>query len=71
MDQYGKRQYGKNFKEMSLSFRFELFDLTLDKVTWKARAVLEVTREGTSSGKEFASSIISRLRSDGVLKGCR
>lgn len=59
------------FGHLTLTFRLELLDLERAKATWKAVANLDVHQQGTRSGEELADSIVARLRTDGVLKGCR
>jgi hypothetical protein len=54
-----------------LTYELRLFDLESEKVTWRARASVGLTSYGVSSGKDFATGIVSQLRTDGVLRGCR
>jgi hypothetical protein len=52
----------------------KLLDVASNQVTWEARSQLQVStsswKDGTVDGMDFASSIVARLRDDGVLRGC-
>jgi hypothetical protein len=53
------------------AFKLELFDQRARKVTW--RGIVDVKTDATpevSDGEAFADTVLSRLRSDGVV-ACR
>lgn len=67
-----KRMYGVEVSRRvgELDYEIRLFDLQSEKETWQAQASVRLNSYGVSSGQEFASSAVTRLRIDGVLKGC-
>ena len=69
----GGRLHGKD--ENQLRFALKLVDLASQQVTWLANAEFDVEIGGRSTdevkfGERLGTSIVSRLRDDGVLPGC-
>lgn len=69
----GSRVHGND--ESPLRFAFKLVDLESQQVTWAASAEFDVEAGGhatdeVKSGERLGTSIVSRLRDDGVLPGC-
>jgi hypothetical protein len=61
--------------ESQLRFALKLVDLASQQVTWRANAEFDVELGGhftdeVKSGERLGTSIVSRLRDDGVLPGC-
>lgn len=58
----------------TIVFAFQLEDRTSRQVVWNARSQLEFSVHHSSddarTGLRFATSLVSRLRDDGVLRGC-
>jgi hypothetical protein len=61
---------GTGWTSSRLNYEFKLLDLKSGKVTWVAKVVLDIGGSDDASGNGFAINIISRLQTDGVLKGC-
>lgn len=62
-------------EESQLRFALKLVDLASQQVTWVANAEFDVESGGRftdemRSGERLGTSIVSRLRDDGVLPGC-
>ena len=56
-----------------LLFQLEMFDTSSARRTWLARSQFDTRESNTdaeTSAVEFATSIVSRLRDDGILPGC-
>jgi hypothetical protein len=71
----GGRIYHAKDVESQLLFAFKLVDLASEQVTWLAKAEFDVEIGGhfideVESGERLGTSIVSRLRDDGVLRGC-
>ena len=69
----GGRLYGED--DSQLMFAFKLVDLESKQVAWLASAVFEVQHGGrptdeVRSGERLGTSIVPRLRDDGVLADC-
>jgi hypothetical protein len=57
----------------ALLFQLEIFDTKSANRTWLARSLFDSRKSNTdaaTSAVEFATSIVTRLRDDGVLQGC-
>lgn len=69
----GDRLYGED--KSQLLFAFKLVDLESRRVAWLASTVFDVKQGGRStdelkSGERLGTSIVARLRDDGVLLDC-
>jgi hypothetical protein len=56
-----------------LIFQLEMFDTSSARRTWLARSQFDTRKSNTdaeTSAVEFATSIVARLRDDGILPGC-
>lgn len=61
------------FAKGSMVFSMQVFDTLSNSVTWQARSIFDTSSsnlDDVTSGLQFATSIISRLRDDGLLHGC-
>jgi hypothetical protein len=71
--QGARASYNDYTAERWLGFELWIVDLPSSKVVWLANAAVKMTGQGMSgrgAGVTFATSIVARLQSDGVLSGC-
>jgi hypothetical protein len=70
----GDRTRSNGVDHQKLRFTLKLLDVASNKVTWMAESKLSMARswatDDVGTGARFATSIVSRLRADGVLTGC-
>jgi hypothetical protein len=69
---HSTRQLGTTSTSFDVAVRLVLFDRRADKVTWVGLVNYEgrVRETTVDDGRAFASAVVSRLRSDGIVVGC-
>ncbi|HUS28410.1 MAG TPA: hypothetical protein VMZ53_07875 [Kofleriaceae bacterium] len=70
VNQRGALLDDKGVTNVKADFWMELREPPQDRVSWRAFAKME-SDPGSGGGEAFAESIVARLKSDGVLHGCR